>query len=94
MLWKEELTTASIPIDAWKRVRFTQKSSNGSTNCDIPGFCPIPEDDRFKERGDLLILDGIFERFWPCVHNVVNSMELILCIFDCERFFYDQSRES
>jgi len=73
-----------------KSVRLAQSGGwrgGGSTDCDIPGVCQFPESDGVEERGDVLVFSGIFERFRPCVHNVVDREELVLHFFDGKGFF-------
>lgn len=57
------------------------------TDGDIPWVGEFPERDGVEERCDVLVFGWMFERFWPCVHNVMDGIELVLYFLDSESFF-------
>jgi len=57
------------------------------TDCNVPWLCPFPEDDGVEKGGDVLVFHWVFERFGPCMHDILNWKELVWYIFDAESSF-------
>lgn len=66
------------------RLGLLRGRGGGWTDSQVPGVGEGPEAGGGEEEGYGVVVGGIFKRFGPGVHNVVDREELVLDIFDGE----------
>ena len=60
------------------------RGGGGRTDGEVPGVGEGPESGGREQEGYGVVVGGMFEGFWPGVHDVVDREELVLDILDGE----------